>query len=165
MLTKILVRWVILTVAALTCSTQSTLGQAKIVSLNQLQELISTPADQIKIINFWATWCAPCVKELPLFEEIHKSRNDVTVFLVSLDLDLDPDAKKVDAFINRKHITADVYILNESNSGSWIDKIDSSWTGALPATLILNTRNGKKTFIERTLKLGELELIVEDLKN
>lgn len=139
-------------------------AQAQIISLKQLQEIISSPSDKIKVINFWATWCAPCVKELPLFEQIHSARNDVSVLLVSMDMDLDPDPDKVYKFIARKKITADVLILNESNSNSWINEIDPNWTGALPATLLLNTTTGKRVFLERQLKQGELEAAVNELK-
>ncbi len=76
--------------------------QAKIVKLPELQEMISAKSDQIKVINFWATWCAPCIKEMPLFEKLGQERQDVKITFVSMDLDLDPDPAKVYKFVTRK---------------------------------------------------------------
>jgi thiol-disulfide isomerase/thioredoxin len=52
-----------------------------------LTPFLSTSSDKTYVINFWATWCAPCVKELPYFEEMTKNYSDknVEVILVSLD--------------------------------------------------------------------------------
>lgn len=74
---------------------------------------MNASSDKIQVINFWATWCAPCVKELPLFEKLGQERKDVKVTLVSMDLDLDPNPDKVYRFIARKKIQSEVLILDE----------------------------------------------------
>ena len=58
----------------------------EIISLNypQLQPLLHQKSETIHVVNSWATWCAPCIKELPYFEELNKLDN-VEVLLVSLD--------------------------------------------------------------------------------
>ncbi|PZR36283.1 MAG: TlpA family protein disulfide reductase, partial [Azospira oryzae] len=73
--------------------------EAKLVRLAELQKMIDTPSDEVKVINFWATWCAPCIKELPLFEKLNQERKDVKVTLVSMDIDLDPNPQKVYKFV------------------------------------------------------------------
>ena len=84
------------------CSAQP----AQIIKLSELEQIIGAKSEKIQVINFWATWCAPCVKELPLFEKLTASRRpDVTVTLVSLDMDLDPNPEKVYKFISRKNIS------------------------------------------------------------
>ena len=134
--------------------------KAEIIKLPALQEIIEADSDQVKVINFWATWCAPCIKELPLFQQLHENRDDVKVTLVSLDLDLDPNPEKVYKFIARKKISAEVLILDEQNPNAWIDKIEKEWSGALPATIVINTKTGKRKFIERELHDGELEDLI-----
>src|SRR5688572_23896474 len=129
--------------------------KAEIIKLDRLQKIIETKSDKIQVINFWATWCAPCVKELPLFEKINASEAGVKVTLVSLDLDLDPNPEKVFKFVSRKKLQSEVLILDEKDPNSWIDKIEQQWSGALPATIIVNTRTGKRKFVGKELQDGD----------
>ena len=138
--------------------------QAELIKLSQLQTLIEEKSDQIKVINFWATWCAPCVKELPLFESLNQDRKDAKVTLVSMDIDLDPNPEKVYKFVARKKIKSHVVILDERDPDSWINKIDKSWSGALPSTLFINTVTGKRKFVEREMHAGDLEKFIEEVK-
>ncbi len=137
---------------------------AELIKLSQLQTLIEEKSDQIKVINFWATWCAPCVKELPLFETLNQDRKDAKVILVSMDIDLDPDPEKVYKFVSRKKVQSKVVILDERDPNSWINKIDKSWSGALPSTLFINTITGKRKFVEREMHAGDLEKFIEEVK-
>lgn len=141
-------------------------GQSiELIKIEDLQKKIAETGDQIQVINFWATWCAPCVKELPLFEKLNAERPDVNVSLISIDMDLDPNPEKVYRFVERKKIQSSVYILQAANPNSWIDSIDATWSGAIPATLIVNSKTGKRTFVERALQEGELDKLVDRLKN
>src|SRR5678809_665594 len=93
---------------------QQVLGQqkAEIVDLAGLQKVIQAPGGEVKVINFWATWCGPCVKELPLLEKLGQERKDVKITLVSLDLDLDPNPEKVHKFVAKKKLQSHVLILD-----------------------------------------------------
>jgi thiol-disulfide isomerase/thioredoxin len=138
---------------------------AEIVKLNKVQDLISTPSEKIEIVNFWATWCAPCVKEIPFFETLTKDNHaDIHVTLVSMDLDLDPNPEKVYKFIARKNIQSQVLLLNAPNPNSWISQIDKDWSGALPATIIINCKTGKRKFVEKELHEGDLEKLIEEVR-
>lgn len=132
------------------------------IKLPQLQKSIGEPG-KIKVINFWATWCGPCVKELPYFEKVNSTNKNVQVLLVSMDYDLDPNPEKVKKFMARKKIESTVVILEEENPGDWIDKIDKEWSGALPSTLIVNPSNKKRKFIQGELKEGELEKLIDEI--
>ncbi|MGC1241103.1 MAG: TlpA disulfide reductase family protein [Chryseosolibacter sp.] len=125
---------------------------------------MAVESGKIHVINFWATWCGPCVEELPLFEKLATERADVDVTLVSLDLDLDPNPEKVYRFISRKKIQSRVVLLDEPDPNLWISKIDDQWSGALPATIIINHRTGKRKFIGAALKEGELEKYIDALQ-
>ncbi|MEJ0031089.1 MAG: TlpA disulfide reductase family protein [Bacteroidota bacterium] len=139
-------------------------AQARLVKVEELQKIINDPDGKVKVINFWATWCAPCVKELPLFERLSQQRKDVAVTLVSMDMDLDPNPAKVNKFVTRKKLTAPVLILDETNPNVYIDQISKEWSGALPATIVVNSKTGKRIFIERELHEGELEKLIEDVR-
>lgn len=137
---------------------------AKVVKLPELQKIMTEPSSQVKVINFWATWCAPCIKELPLFERLGQQRKDVSVTLVSMDMDLDPNPEKVHKFVTRKKLTSSVLILDETNPNVYIDKIEKDWSGALPATIVINTTTGKRVFVERELHEGELEKLIDEVR-
>ena len=153
----------IISFALVTTTLSAHAQDSQIIKLDDLQRVIQSPSTQIKVINFWATWCAPCIKELPLFEKINEQRSDVKVTLVSMDLDLDPNPDKVYKFIARKGIKSEVLILNERDPNSWINKIDKNWSGALPATLIINPKTGDRKFIEKELHEGDIEKLIEQL--
>lgn len=140
-------------------------AQVPLVKLPELQKLMDAPTEEVKVINFWATWCAPCIKELPFFEKVNQERKDAKVTLVSMDIDLDPNPDKVNRFVARKKLQSQVLILNERNPNDWIDKIEKEWSGALPATLIINTKNGKRKFVEKELHEGDLEKLIDEIKN
>lgn len=140
-------------------------GQAgDIVKIGQLTASIKAEKEKIQVINFWATWCGPCIKELPLFEQLNEARKDIRVRLVSLDLDLDPNPDKVRNFAVRKKLKAEIVMLDERDPNSFIDKIDKSWSGALPATLVINNKNGKRRFVNRELKEGELDKLITEVQ-
>lgn len=138
--------------------------QAPTISLQQLQEKMNG-GDKIVVVNFWATWCAPCVKELPLFEKLNDEKSDqVKVTLVSMDLELDPNPEKVYKFINRKNLKSEVVLLNEKDPNSWISKIEKEWSGALPATIVYNPRTGQRKFVEKELHEGDLEKLILEVQ-
>src|SRR5688572_11236643 len=94
---------------------------AEIVKLNRITQLLESKTHKIQIVNFWATWCAPCIKELPVFEKLNsQSLPGINITLVSLDLDLDSDPAKVYKFINRKNLKTPVVLLDEQDANLWI---------------------------------------------
>jgi thiol-disulfide isomerase/thioredoxin len=122
----------------------------------ELKPLLEKNDGKTYIINFWATWCAPCVKELPYFEKINQEYSDknVEVLLVSLDFPKQAE-KKLIPFINKRKLKSEVVLLDDINENVWIKAIDESWSGAIPATIIYNKNNRKfyeQSFDYNTLK-------------
>lgn len=138
---------------------------ARIVGLGELRQMMEQKTADIHIVNFWATWCGPCIKELPYFEKLTAEGNArVKVTLVSLDLDLDPDPEKVFRFIKRKNLQSQVVLLEAADPNAWIDVIEKRWSGSLPATILINHRTGERKFVGRALREGELEEYIEAIK-
>lgn len=108
------------------------------------------------VVNFWATWCAPCVKELPYFEAINQKEN-VDVLLVSLDFPKHKESRLL-PFIKKHQLQSEVVLLEDSNENLWINAIDSTWSGALPATLIYN--QSKRIFYEQSFTEDELNQMI-----
>lgn len=157
-------RFIIVILFAVMAHLQEALAQeAMVVKFDALQKILNTKSHEIQVINFWATWCAPCVKELPLLEKINAQKNlNAKITLISLDYAEKLD--KVNAFMARKNIQSEVLLLDEIDYNSWIDKVDKSWSGAIPATLIFNPKTGQRKFVETELKEGELENLIAALR-
>lgn len=137
-------------------------SQTRIVKFDAVEKIINAPTDKIQVINFWATWCAPCVQELPYFEKAQVEQpNNIKVTLVALDFADKVD--KVNAFVARKKIQSEVILLDDIDYNSWIDRVDTSWSGAIPATLIINPRTGHRKFVGKELKEGELEKLIAEV--
>ena len=133
------------------------------VNYDQLKEIIEKNDDKLYVVNFWATWCRPCVEELPHFLEVSRSYDKQAPFqmiLVSLDKAelLETEVAKV---ITKLHIDNDVYILDDNKRMNyWIPAFDSTWSGAIPATVFY--KNGQKLhFTEGQLTKEELTTIIQ----
>jgi len=117
-----------------------------VLNFESLAPLLQTDTEEIQIINFWAMWCAPCVKELPILEAYKKKHPNVKITLVSMDFPEDIETK-LKPFLKKKGITAKVVLLDDPDANSWIDKVDPNWSGAIPFTIIFN--NKKRSYHER----------------
>ena len=128
-----------------------------VVKFPELQKRLSQPTDTTYIVNFWATWCAPCVKELPSFEQVRTAyaRKKVKVLLISLDYASQVD-RKVRPFVQQRGLKAEVLVLNEPDPNEWLEKVDAKWSGALPFTLIFNNKTKQRATFERELTKAEL---------
>ena len=134
----------------------------QVYNFNEFEPLLYSSEKKIKIINFWATWCVPCVKELPFFEEYAKANSNVEVLLVSLDFAEDAHTKILN-FIKKRGISSEVVVLDDPNANAWIDKVDPNWSGAIPFTIIFN--GDKRLYFERSFESAkDIEIAVIELK-
>ena len=137
----------------------SSFGQTvPIIGLDDLESRLESGKDTTYVVNFWATWCGPCVKELPYFEALEKANrgNRFKVLLVSLDFANQLESKVV-PFLEKKKLISEVVLMDEDRPNKWIPRVSDKWTGALPATLFVNTQKKTRHFHEGSFKDGELE--------
>lgn len=133
------------------------------IKAEQLTRWKNAENDTVYVLNFWATWCAPCVAELPEFEKINRkfAGRKVKVILVNTDFRRDVD-KKVKPFVQRKKLKSQVVFINETNANDWINLVSTDWTGSIPATLVVNKKRGYERFFEKQLGYKELEKAVKE---
>ena len=130
------------------------------VDFDGLEPFLHKHNDTVYVVNFWATWCKPCIEELPGFERFateYKSRK-VKVILVSLDFPNKHEETLI-PFIRDREIRSTVIHMTEVNANSWIDKVSPEWSGAIPATLVY--KGNERVFFEQKLDYEELKTIVE----
>lgn len=136
----------------------------EVVDFDGLAPLFGMQNDTTYIINFWATWCAPCIKELPYFEQITKDFEDkpVKVILVSLDF-ADKIEERVVPFMKQEELRSTVIILDDPAMNDWIPKVDESWSGAIPATYMY--KNANRIFVEGDVDHNYLVSNIQKLSN
>jgi thiol-disulfide isomerase/thioredoxin len=132
-----------------------------LVKLDDIHKRVRSGKDTIYVINFWATWCVPCLEELPHFEKLSSQykRKNLKVLLVSMDFRSKLESTVV-PFVRKNAYKNEVFLFDETNQQEYIEQIDPNWSGALPATLMIY--NNKRKFFEKGFTYQEL---VTEYKN
>ncbi len=142
---------------ALLMATVSFGQKIKSVKAVDLEKIIAESKTPL-IINMWATWCKPCVEEIPYFlEEIKDNKKDsLTILLVSLDFK-EAFPQDISLFAKKRKFTAPIVWLDETNADYFAPKIDAKWSGAIPATLFINNKTGYRKFVEEQISHEQLK--------
>lgn len=138
--------------------------EVQILDFETFEPLLRQNDDTIYVINFWASWCVPCIKELPEFEKLNSKYADKNfkMILVSLDFKSALESKLI-PFIAEKNLKAAVLLLHAPDANAWINMVDPAWSGAIPATMIY--KNEIRLFREGSYTFHELDKIVRTLLN
>ena len=125
--------------------------------VTRLQDYISK-SDSVLVINFWATFCKPCIEEIPYFESTVAKYKDqkVKLLLVSLDLK-DEYPAGIKTFVQKNKYKSQIVWLNETNADYFCPRVDKKWSGGIPSTLIINPKTGYRKFFEEQMEAGQFE--------
>lgn len=131
-------------------------GAIPVYTFDEFEPMLHKAGETTYVVNFWATWCKPCIKELPYFEKVavDYAGKNVEVLLVSLDFPRLLE-KQVIPFVRDNNIKSPVVLLDDTGANEWIPKVDETWSGAIPATLIYKGKQRK--FYEGSFTLADLE--------
>jgi len=157
--------WLIVYCSVILILTKVSFAQSiPIVTWKQIhQNVLNSQNDTIYVINFWATWCKPCIEELPAFVKLHDSSGlPVKVVFASMDFKKDL-LTKLQPFVQKRNIKADVVLVSEPDQEKFINSVSQDWSGSLPATIILNTKKNIRLFYERQFTYSELVDIINNL--
>jgi thiol-disulfide isomerase/thioredoxin len=132
----------------------------EVIKKPQMMQMLAPQDNSVYVINFWATWCAPCVKELPAFKQLAENYKDVKVIMISLDFA--EDVEKTKKLLNKKQIGFKTYLLDETKYDTWINDVEPSWQGAIPATIILKGK--KRIFINEETSFETLEKKIKSIQ-
>lgn len=156
--------YIIIIIGFDSCTSNSFNQKVPISDFKGIEKWFNKQNDSVYVINFWATWCSPCVKEFPVFEQFSKENMGEKVKVLMINLDFpDQYSTRLLPFLEQRKSKLDVIMLDDPNQNSWINKVDSTWSGSLPATLIY--KRGKRLFMEKELTYSELKLELEKINH
>lgn len=136
--------------------------KVRVIHFEDLQKQINKLSDTTLVVHFWATWCRPCIEELPNYERLSQEfiKKKIRFLLVSMDFPKDLRDKVV-PFVTKNNINSEVVLLDEPDYNAWIDEIDKDWSGTIPATLMVNLTMRKRVFFEGQ---ANMEKFLQELK-
>ena len=127
------------------------------ISKTELIGILNNPSDKLHVINFWATWCGPCVTEMPDFQKVVNESDGSKVDFLFISLDFPSDAeKKLMPFLKKNNYTFKVCLMTETDYNSWIDEVDPGWQGNIPATLFFNRARKIHHFVAEPIDKPQL---------
>lgn len=134
----------------------------KVVDFAGLEPYLKKSNDTIYVVNFWATWCAPCIKEIPYFEQLGAAyqKDKVKVLMVSLDMANQLQSRLI-PFMEKEKMRNEVILLDDPRSNRWIPLVDENWSGVIPATLVYG--KGFREFYQKEFTFEELDEIISSL--
>lgn len=136
----------------------------EVITFDELEQRMADTGDTVVVFNFWATWCKPCIEEMPAFDSLHRvyAGRKVRVVFVSLDFMSQID-RRVRPFLKKRSFAPPVVVLNAPNANEWIDRISPDWSGAIPATLVVSSARNIRSFYEREFTFDELQSLIQPL--
>jgi len=155
----------LISIALLFISVTSILAQdIQRISKAELTGILNDPSDKLHVINFWATWCAPCVAELPEFQKTVSKSDPGKVDFLFISLDFPSDGvKKLIPFMKKNNYTFKLALMTETDYNSWIDEVDPEWQGSIPATLFFNRARKVHHFIAEPINQIKLVKTIHSL--
>lgn len=144
---------------------QNSAGQKiTFIKVPELEQILNNPNDKLYVLNFWASWCGPCVVELPCFEKIATTVDTAKVEFLFISLDFPSQVeKKLKPFLKKNKISQNIAVMMDLDYNSWVNKVDPDWQGNLPATLFFNNKRKIKVFIPEILEETQLKDLLVSL--
>ena len=133
----------------------------EVIKYEEFFNKVNQPTEQLIVVNFWATWCGPCVEEMPHFLEIYEAnKNNPNFKLLFVSMDRVKQLDKVNQFIKTHNINAEVALLDDNKRmNEWMPKVDNTWSGNIPVTVLY--KNGEKVhFVGSELNKYEINQLL-----
>lgn len=135
------------------------------VTASDLLDRVRDGKARVTLINFWATFCLPCVAEFPDLVRLEKAYREkgVRVFFVSVDFETELPA--VRRFLRQQGINYPTFLKAQDDDNAFINTLNPEWSGAIPATFVYDARGRLRHFHEGQGDFALFERLVQDVLN
>ncbi len=132
------------------------------ITLGGAIKLMNNNSEKLRLINFWATWCGPCVIEYPEFVNIQRMYMERDFEFISISVDKKDQKEQALKFLKDKNSALKNYLYSGSDIYKLIEEMDEEWDGALPYTLLVEP-GGKVVYRQMgTIDPLELKKVIVD---
>lgn len=152
-----------LTLVAFAAATCAFGADLKPVDEAGYSKLVASAKGKVLLVNFWATYCVPCRKEMPQLVALGARYKAQGLEFVTISADEPEQKKDAAAFLDKAKVAAPVYIRQAKDDDKFTAGIDAKWSGALPATFLYDKTGKKVRSFFGEVKLAELEAAIKKL--
>jgi thiol-disulfide isomerase/thioredoxin len=119
-----------------------------VISVEQLHDLIRRDSGNVVLVNAWATWCQPCIEELPRLARLSKeyAEKPLRIILVSAD-EAELAATSVKKTLTGAGIVLQTYLVAGGGDEYFINSMSPKWSGALPTTFLYDKQGGLRKLL------------------
>ncbi|MGB8491756.1 MAG: TlpA disulfide reductase family protein [Bacteroidales bacterium] len=131
------------------------------IRVADLEKILNDPENKLLVINFWASWCPPCVKELPGFQKAAGKFEGSKVKFIMVSLDFPDEVQsKLIPFLEKNNIVLNISVMLDTDYTLWESKVDRNWKGDIPSSLFLNNSRKIRYFHPGELSEDELNNLI-----
>lgn len=137
----------------------------RVVSLSEFRDVFRTPSDQVLVVNFWATWCPPCIAEMPDLVTLHRRYATEPVRFVTVSADKPRSAGDVLKKLREFQATTENYLLelqSDAEADELVTMVGNNWQFTLPATVVLTRGRKQVFFLASQFELRDLAVAIHD---
>jgi thiol-disulfide isomerase/thioredoxin len=141
----------------------SKIGKLQPVDEAAFERLVASGKGQVVLVNFWATWCAPCREEMPALVKLQSKLRSSGFRLVTVSADEPEQETDALRFLEEQGVGSPAYIKRPKKDEDFINAIDRKWVGALPASFLYDRAGNKARSFIGEVPMSELEAAIRKL--
>jgi len=126
-------------------------------------KVVTTGQGKVLLVNFWATYCVPCRKEMPDLVALHNKLAAKGFQLLTISADEAEQEPQAKSFLDKNRVPAPAYIKRARDDDKFINAVDTKWSGALPLSILYDRKGGRVKTWYGEVPLKELEAAVAKL--
>ncbi len=152
-------------ISILLIATTLSLSAQKLSGIYKVPDLMKriSNSDTTYIVNFWATWCKPCMEELQAIDSVGMENKTGKIKLLLVSLDFRDKKNQVNSALKRKGIQSSCVLLDEVNGNVYINQISPDWSGSIPATLV--KKGPRQVLLDKKLSSEQLRTAIQKFES